>query len=243
MLRASRGNAAAPREGMPMNKVMQANRSTAIFAALLLLLVLVPLRAGAQTSEMQIELLPGRGLNLPGDEHTVTATVQDEGRTAVDVPVRFRVSATGSSGATPQPARALRYTGGDGQASFTFTSNTLGRVRIEACVAGTDVCDEGFKVFSSTPLLRETSAEDAFEQLQAFQTFANTYGGTRAASTMGYAATVGSVVGQMQTAGYDVTVQNFQFELFEELEAAVLEVVEPEPRTIETLVFEVLRQR
>jgi Zn-dependent M28 family amino/carboxypeptidase len=63
----------------------------------------------------------------------------------------------------------------------------------------------------------------------AFQTFADANGGTREASSPGYYASVDYVADMMSGAGYDVTVQEFQFPFFQELEPAVLEQVSPTP--------------
>jgi Zn-dependent M28 family amino/carboxypeptidase len=58
---------------------------------------------------------------------------------------------------------------------------------------------------------------------------ANAYGGTRVSSSDGYDASVDYVADQIAAAGYDVTVQEFSFPFFQELEPAVLEQIAPVP--------------
>jgi len=64
---------------------------------------------------------------------------------------------------------------------------------------------------------------------QAFQDFADANGGTREASSPGYFDSVYYVADLMSGAGYDVTVQEFEFPFFQELEPAVLEQTAPNP--------------
>lgn len=59
------------------------------------------------------------------------------------------------------------------------------------------------------------SAEGGLEHLRALQEIAEANGGTRASGTAGYDASVGYVVQRLQAAGYDPTVQSFQFPYFE----------------------------
>ena len=64
---------------------------------------------------------------------------------------------------------------------------------------------------------------------QAFQDAADANGGTREAGTPGYAASGAYVAEQMEAAGYDVTIQDFQYPFFEELVVAELQQVAPVP--------------
>jgi len=64
---------------------------------------------------------------------------------------------------------------------------------------------------------------------QAFQDIADANGGTREASSSGYYDSVDYVASMMLSAGYDVTVQEFEFPFFQELDPAVLEQVAPTP--------------
>lgn len=59
------------------------------------------------------------------------------------------------------------------------------------------------------------------------QAIANTNGGTRAATTPGYEASLAHIRGLVESAGYYVTVQPFEFPYFEELSPAQLEQVAP----------------
>ena len=63
----------------------------------------------------------------------------------------------------------------------------------------------------------------------AFQSIADANSGTRAAGTPGYDESATYVAEQMETAGYVVTVQPFDFPFFEELEPARLEQIAPVP--------------
>ncbi|GGO81648.1 aminopeptidase [Marinobacterium nitratireducens] len=63
----------------------------------------------------------------------------------------------------------------------------------------------------------------------AFQEIADANGGNRAAATAGYDASLEYVSELVETAGYEVTVQPFDFPYFEELQAAELEQLSPAP--------------
>jgi Zn-dependent M28 family amino/carboxypeptidase len=73
---------------------------------------------------------------------------------------------------------------------------------------------------------------------RVFQRIANQNGGTRASGTPGYDASVDYVAGRLEAAGYDVTVQDFEFPFFQELEPAELTQVSPTPTTYETGTFD-----
>jgi Zn-dependent M28 family amino/carboxypeptidase len=78
--------------------------------------------------------------------------------------------------------------------------------------------------------LREAVTVDGVRRhQQAFQDIADANGGTRASSTNGYDQSAAYVAQQMDAAGYDVTVQPFDFPFFQELEPAVLEQIAPNP--------------
>jgi Zn-dependent M28 family amino/carboxypeptidase len=62
---------------------------------------------------------------------------------------------------------------------------------------------------------------------QAFQNIADANGGTRLAGTDGYDASADYVAGQMQAAGYNVTVQEFEFQGFDQLGPSTLEMTGP----------------
>jgi Zn-dependent M28 family amino/carboxypeptidase len=63
----------------------------------------------------------------------------------------------------------------------------------------------------------------------AFQAAADANGGTREASSAGYAASGQYVADLMAGAGYDVTIQEFEYPYFEELAPAQLQQVSPVP--------------
>ena len=64
---------------------------------------------------------------------------------------------------------------------------------------------------------------------QAFQEIADANGGTRASGTAGYDESVAYVAGALEDAGYEVTLQSFDFQTFITLSPTVLEQVSPEP--------------
>jgi aminopeptidase Y len=70
------------------------------------------------------------------------------------------------------------------------------------------------------------------EHQAAFQAIADANGGTRAAGTSGYDASVDYVIERMTAAGYDVTTQDFDYVNFFELSPTVLEQVAPGPITV-----------
>lgn len=83
---------------------------------------------------------------------------------------------------------------------------------------------------TDTSELRDAVTVDGVRAHQEeFQTIADAYGGTREASSPGYDASVDYVAGMMSAAGYDVTIQEFEFPFFQELEPAELEQLDPTP--------------
>ncbi|MGH9132433.1 MAG: M28 family peptidase, partial [Ilumatobacteraceae bacterium] len=60
-------------------------------------------------------------------------------------------------------------------------------------------------------LTREVSPNGVFRHLRAFQRIAEQNGNTRAAGTPGYDASVDYVAGRLESAGFDVTRQDFEF--------------------------------
>ncbi|MBP2704017.1 M28 family peptidase [Microbispora sp. RL4-1S] len=69
------------------------------------------------------------------------------------------------------------------------------------------------------------------KHLQKLQDIATANGGTRAAGTPGFTASRDYVAAQLKKAGYEVTVQPFEFPYFQENATAVLQRVSPSPRT------------
>jgi Zn-dependent M28 family amino/carboxypeptidase len=76
-------------------------------------------------------------------------------------------------------------------------------------------------------LLECVTLEGTLEHLEAFQAIADANGGTRASGTPGYDASVDYVVARMEAAGYEVTVQPFDFFQFEILGPSALEQTAP----------------
>ncbi|WP_082096454.1 M28 family metallopeptidase [Demequina gelatinilytica] len=90
-----------------------------------------------------------------------------------------------------------------------------------AASAGSESCDT--RVNNTTKKLLEcVSGEGAYAHLAALQEIADANGGTRASSTPGFDASAAYVVGVMEDAGYDVSIEPFTFDYFEELSPATL---------------------
>lgn len=76
--------------------------------------------------------------------------------------------------------------------------------------------------------LRDAVMVDGIREHQkALQDIATANGGVREASSPGYFASVDYVAGKMEAAGYNVTIQPFDYPFFQELEPAVIEQTEP----------------
>jgi hypothetical protein len=73
---------------------------------------------------------------------------------------------------------------------------------------------------------------------RVFQRIANNHDGTRASGTPGYDASAAYVAQRLKAAGYDVTVQEFDCNFFDELAPAELEQTSPTPTTYETGTFD-----
>jgi aminopeptidase Y len=78
-------------------------------------------------------------------------------------------------------------------------------------------------------LLECVTLEGVREHQAAFQAIADANGGTRASGTPGFDASAAYVVERMEAAGYDVTVQEFEFQTFISLSPSILEQVAPPP--------------
>lgn len=78
-------------------------------------------------------------------------------------------------------------------------------------------------------LTNAVTADGVLEHLEAFQDIADDNGGDRAAGRPGYDASVDYVVEQLEAAGYEPTVQEFEFPYFEENSELIR--VSPNPRT------------
>ncbi len=103
---------------------------------------------------------------------------------------------------------------------FTYTA--------AAREAGERSCDT--RVNNTFKKLLECVTVDGVRQHQAvFQAIADANGGIRVSGTTGYDQSVDYVAGKLVQAGYDVTIQDFQFQSFISLSPSVLEQVAPPP--------------
>jgi aminopeptidase Y len=78
-------------------------------------------------------------------------------------------------------------------------------------------------------LLECVTVEGVREHQAALQAIADANGGIRTSGTPGFDASKDYVVDKMEAAGYDVTVQEFQFQTFIALSPSILEQVAPPP--------------
>ena len=65
---------------------------------------------------------------------------------------------------------------------------------------------------SEKKLTKAVTVEGVYNHLEAFQQIADDNGGNRAAGLPGYEASVDYVVAQLEAAGYDPVVQEFEFD-------------------------------
>ncbi len=101
-------------------------------------------------------------------------------------------------------------------------------VVVTAALAGPAACDTRVNnTFSK--LLECVTVDGVREHQAAFQAIADANNGIRTSGTPGYDQSVGYVAARMEAAGYDVTVQDFQFQTFITLSPSVLEQVDPPP--------------
>ncbi len=70
-------------------------------------------------------------------------------------------------------------------------------------------------------LLECVNADDVFVHLDAFQAIADANGGTRASGTPGYDVSADYVADLLEDAGYEITIQEFAFTLFEEVSSSL----------------------
>ena len=94
--------------------------------------------------------------------------------------------------------------------------------------AGAEACDT--RINNTFDKLLECVTLDGVREHQAaFQAIADANNGIRTSGTPGYDASADYVVERMEAAGYNVTVQNFQFQTFISLSPSILEQVTPPP--------------
>jgi Zn-dependent M28 family amino/carboxypeptidase len=82
---------------------------------------------------------------------------------------------------------------------------------------------------NTSELRRAVTNAGVMEHLEAFQAIADANGGTRVAGSPGYDASVEYVAERLRAAGYNVSLQNFTFDAFEEDSPSVFERVSPSP--------------
>lgn len=104
-------------------------------------------------------------------------------------------------------------------ATFVFASTVL---------AGEESCDTRVNN-TFNKLLECVTLEGVREHQAAFQAIADANNGIRTSGTPGYDQSVDYVVERMEAVGYNVTVQDFQFQTFISLSPSVLEQVAPPP--------------
>ena len=97
----------------------------------------------------------------------------------------------------------------------------LGAVGVASAAVPTD----------SNALREAVTVDGIMEHQEAFQAIADANGDTRASGTPGYDASLAYVKAQLEATGYyDVTVQQFPYDAFRELETPVFQRISPDPR-------------
>jgi Zn-dependent M28 family amino/carboxypeptidase len=108
------------------------------------------------------------------------------------------------------------------------------RFMVTAVAGGTlalaAVSPAGAGVGTDSSALREAVTTDGIlDHLEAFQAIADANGDTRASGTPGYDASVAYVAERLDDAGYEVSIQDFGFDLFREEDEAAFARVSPDP--------------
>jgi Zn-dependent M28 family amino/carboxypeptidase len=102
----------------------------------------------------------------------------------------------------------------------------LGLLLSASAVAGSPACEK--RVNNTHKKLQECVTLDGVnEHRSAFQAIADANGGTRAAGTSGYDASVDYVAAQLEAAGYDVTIQQYLTYVYRQLGPSTLEQIAP----------------
>ena len=97
-----------------------------------------------------------------------------------------------------------------------------------AASAGPAACDT--RVNNTIKKLLECiTVEGVREHQAAWQDIADANGGTRESGSQGYDDSADYVAGLMEGAGYEVSIQEFDFPFFEELSPGILEQITPIP--------------
>jgi aminopeptidase Y len=99
---------------------------------------------------------------------------------------------------------------------------------VPMALAGQEACDNRVNN-TFAKLLECVTLEGVREHQAAFQAIADANNGSRVSGAAGYDQSVDYVVERMTAAGYEVTIQDFQFQTFISLSPPVLEQVAPPP--------------
>jgi Zn-dependent M28 family amino/carboxypeptidase len=91
--------------------------------------------------------------------------------------------------------------------------------------------DEDPTMDTTAELRRAVEPASILVHERRFQQIADANGGTRVAGSPGYEASVRYVAGKLRDAGYEVRIQNFTFDAFEQRTDSVFERISPDPET------------
>lgn len=190
------------------------------------------LRTAATQPGLCFTLTPADSTNLIGEEHTVTATLTEDGLPIGGV-VSFTAEPDVDSDAVPEPDAASELDlDENGQATFTFTSMTPGSVTITACavVADSDeeLCATASKTFNTDAFVESVSVDALMTHLEGLQACADQHG-NRAAGGPGYDCSVDYIRDTLLAAGYDADAIEetfFDFVIWEEEAPGVLTLVD-----------------
>jgi aminopeptidase Y len=100
---------------------------------------------------------------------------------------------------------------------------------VPVAVAAPPAACQGRSNNTIAKLLECVDVSGVREHQAAFQAIADANGGTRASGTSGYDESADYVAERMEAAGYDVTIQEFDFVRFTEVTPTILEQVAPAP--------------
>ena len=112
--------------------------------------------------------------------------------------------------------------------SITFLVVVIALLFTQLASAGPAACDSRVNN-THAKLLQCVTVDGVREHQAALQAIADANNGIRTSGTAGYDQSVDYVAERMTAAGYDVTVQDFQFQTFIELSPSVLEQIAPPP--------------
>jgi Zn-dependent M28 family amino/carboxypeptidase len=109
----------------------------------------------------------------------------------------------------------------------------------DAALSASPKLPKAVTLIPSAKLRKAVTPASILDHERRFQQIANdTEEGTRASGTPGYGASARYVARKLRNAGYEVSVQRFEFPFFQELEPARLLQVSPQDKDYETATFE-----